>query len=246
MRTEALKQILEKVKKGTMDIEGALKKMEGLPFVDAGFAKYDTHRIIRQGFPEVIFGYGKTDAQIVKLCRIAVKHGGIVMVTRVEKKTAQHVIRKIHGFRYHADARILTYGGTMPAKKGILIITAGTIDILVAEEARVTAQMFGNVVDTAYDVGVAGLHRLLGQLDKLNNARVIIVVAGMDGALPSVVGGIVGKPVIAVPVSSGYGANFKGLSSLLTMLNSCSPAVSVVNIDNGFGAGFVASLINRL
>jgi len=246
MRKEALKKLLIEVKEGRKGVDDALKMMAGLPFVDLGFAKYDTHRIIRQGFPEVIFGQDKTDEQIIKLCKVAVKHCGIVMVTRVGKKTAQCVKKKIKGFMYFPDAKILTYGKVKPVKKGVLIISAGTIDARVAEEARITAQMFGNNVDTAYDVGVAGLHRLLYQLDKLNNAKVIVVVAGMDGALPSVVGGLVDKPVIAVPVSSGYGASFGGVSSLLTMLNSCSPTVSVVNIDNGFGAGFIASLINRL
>lgn len=246
MKKEALKKLLIEVKEGRRNIDEAMKMMGSLPFVDIGFAKYDTHRMIRQGFPEVILGQGKTDGQILGLCKLAVQHSGIVMVTRVGKKTARYVIDRTKRFKYHKDAGILTYGDVKQEKKGVLIITAGTIDILVAEEARVTAQMFGNIVDTAYDVGVAGLHRLLNQLDRLSDARVVIVAAGMDGALPSVVGGLVDKPVIAVPVSSGYGASFKGLSSLLTMLNSCSPTVSVVNIDNGFGAGFIASLINRL
>jgi len=246
MKKEALKRLLIDVKEGKTDIDEALEAFNTLPFIDMGFAKYDTHRGIRQGFPEVIFGTGKTKEQIVKLCRIAIEHSGIVMVTRVEDDIARYVRKRIKGLTYHQHARILSYGSMEPKKSGILILTAGTIDMKVAEEARVTAEILGNKVDTAYDVGVAGLHRLLSQIDKLQKARVIIVVAGMDGALPSVVGGIVGKPVIAVPVSSGYGASFKGLSSLLTMLNSCSPTVSVVNIDNGFGAGFIASLINKL
>ena len=248
MRMEDLKKILTEVKNHKTDVQDALKLMSNLPYVDIGFAKYDTHRFLRQGFPEVIFGEGKTDKEMVKLCKIAVENGGIVMVTRVVKKTADYVSKHIDGFKYHADARILTYGRSngKSSKTGILIMTAGTVDRFVAEEARITAQMFGNTVDTSYDVGVAGLHRLLDQMEKIKKARVIVVAAGMDGALPSVVGGLVDKPVIAVPVSSGYGASFKGLSSLLTMLNSCSPTVAVVNIDNGFGAGFMASLINRL
>lgn len=246
MKKETLKKLLLDVKEGKIDVEKALEVFSTLPFIDTGFAKYDTHRSIRQGFPEVIFGSGKTKDQIVKLCKIAIEHTGIVMVTRVEDDTARYVRRRIKGLTYHPDAGMLSYGSMKPKKSGILILTAGTIDIKVAEEARVTAELLGNRVDTVYDVGVAGLHRLLSQIDKLQNARVIIVVAGMDGALPSVVGGIVGKPVIAVPVSSGYGASFRGLASLLTMLNSCSPTVSVVNIDNGFGAGFIASLINKL
>ncbi|MGB9735210.1 MAG: nickel pincer cofactor biosynthesis protein LarB [bacterium] len=246
MRTETLKALLTDVKKGRKSVDEALAMIKTLPFIDVGFAKYDTHRDLRQGFPEVIFGSGKTREQIVTLCRVAMEHGNIVMVTRIDEKTANYVKKQIKGLTYHAHAHILSSGSIEPKKDGILILTAGTADMPVAEEAKVTAEVLGNNVDTAYDVGVAGLHRLLSQLDKLNKARVIIVVAGMDGALPSVVGGIVGKPVIAVPVSSGYGAGFKGLSSLLTMLNSCSPTVSVVNIDNGFGAGFIASLINRL
>lgn len=246
MKTETLIKLLNDVRNKRKSVNDAISIMKTLPFIDIGFAKYDTHRSLRQGFPEVIFGHGKTKQQLVKLSEIAIKHSGIVIITRIEKDTASYVIKHIKGLTYHEDARILSFGDVQPKKKGILILTAGTSDIPVAEEARVTAQVLGNKVDTAYDVGVAGLHRLLSQLDKLNRARVIIVVAGMDGVLPSVVGGIVGKPVIAVPVSSSYGANFNGLSSLLTMLNSCSPTVSVVNIDNGFGAGFIASMINRL
>ena len=212
-----------------------------------GFARVDTHRELRQGFPEVILGLGKTPAQITAIAERIVAHGQALLVTRAEPEAYEAVSARLPNATYHSVARAITLAqGEVPAGKGtVLISCAGTSDLPVAEEAAVTAELMGNTVDRLYDVGVAGLHRLLAEQAQLHTARVIVVVAGMEGALPSVVAGLVEVPVIAVPTSVGYGASFGGVAALLGMLNSCANGVSVVNIDNGFGAACMASLINH-
>ena len=246
--TEKLIPLLEQVRSGELDIEAALLKLRGLPYEDLdGIATIDTHRALRNGFPEVIFGQGKQPAQVAAIARRLAERSDKVLVTRVDAVMAEAVLEEYPEMVYHPLPRLLVLDRSAPTEKapGILVVCAGTSDTPVAEEAAMTAELMNNAVMRMYDVGVAGLHRLLGQVERLWQARVIIVVAGMDGALPSVVGGLVSVPVIAVPTSVGYGASFNGLAALLTMLNSCSSGVGVVNIDNGFGAGFVASLINR-
>jgi NCAIR mutase (PurE)-related protein len=222
--------------------------LRAVPLDDLGYARIDTHRHIRQGFPEVIFGVGKTPAQIAAIAGRIVGAGHSLLVTRATPEAFDAVRTVIADATYHAEARAITRAaGDIPPGHGtVLIVCAGTSDLPVAEEAVVTAELMGNVVDRLYDVGVAGIHRLLRERDRLHAARVIIVVAGMEGALPSVVGGLVSVPVIAVPTSVGYGASFGGIAALLGMLNSCANGVSVVNIDNGFGAACVASSINHL
>jgi NCAIR mutase (PurE)-related protein len=249
MDTEDLRLLLECVRVGQLKVDEALKKLKKLPFEDLGFATVDHHRHLRQGFPECIWGRDKTAQQITGIVEKVVEMGLPVIVTRVDKRKAEIVKESLPEIEYHLVPGMLTFSSKdVPAsgKGTIMVISAGTSDLPVAEEAVVTARMMGNEVTTLYDVGVAGIHRLLCQFDKLDEARVFIVVAGMEGALPSVVGGLVSRPVIAVPTSVGYGASFGGLSALLGMLNSCATGVVVVNIDNGFGAGCVASLINRL
>ncbi|MDX2227447.1 MAG: nickel pincer cofactor biosynthesis protein LarB [Verrucomicrobiae bacterium] len=217
-------------------------------FKELGFAKVDLSRQRRQGFPEVIFGEGKTPAQILRIAREIDRRSGRVLVTRTTAAVARQLRREIPRTRWHEAARCITVERT-PAVAGvgkIAVVCAGTSDLPVAEEAAVTARVMGNEVESVYDVGVAGLHRLMARMEVIRSCRVIIVVAGMEGALPSVVGGLVDKPLIAVPTSVGYGANFKGLSALLTMINSCASGVTVVNIDNGFGAAYAASQINHL
>jgi pyridinium-3,5-biscarboxylic acid mononucleotide synthase len=217
------------------------------PFEDLGFAKVDHHRSMRQGFPEVVLGLGKTPEQVAAIAAQIVARGHQLLVTRAEAPAWNAVKDAVAGAEYHAMARCITVKGACePGKGTIALCSAGTSDIPVAEEAAVTAEILGNTVDRIYDVGVAGIHRVLSQRDKLAAARVVIVVAGMEGALPSVVAGMVGVPVIAVPTSIGYGASFGGLAALLGMLNSCANGVSVVNIDNGYGAGCIASMINHL
>ena len=249
MNIERLKRLLEGVRDGRVAVEEALERLKGLPYEDIGFATIDSHRHLRQGFPEVIMGEGKGAEEILAIMERMVEKGENILVTRLSKEKARVLLRRFPGGTHNEKGRTFVYLSHGIEKRGkgkVLVISAGTSDIPVAEEAVVTCEVMGNEVERLYDVGVAGIHRLLHQRDKLFSARVIIVVAGMEGALPSVVGGLVDKPVIAVPTSVGYGAHFDGLASLLAMLNSCASGVAVVNIDNGFGAGFVASLINRL
>jgi|SRR6188768_1965880 hypothetical protein len=217
------------------------------PFEDLGFAKVDHHRSVRQGFPEVVLGLGKTPDQIAKIAAQIVGRGNPLLVTRADEAAWNTVRAVVPGAEYHEQARCITVKGDSPPGKGtIALCTAGTSDQPVAEEAAVTAEILGNTVERMYDVGVAGIHRVLAQRERLASARVVIVVAGMEGALPSVVAGMVGVPVIGVPTSIGYGASFGGVAALLGMLNSCANGVSVVNIDNGYGAGCIASMINHL
>lgn len=249
MKEKNLKALINKIKTGEIDVASALKKLKTLPYEDIGFAKVDNHRSLRQGVPEIIFGGGKTKEQIVHIMDVLVKGGNDAIVTRTNKDIFKHVRKKYKKATYNEHARMIVVKRSKRDKRNkglILIICAGTSDIPVAEEAAVVAEIMGNKVKRLYDVGVAGVHRLLSNIDLIMSATVLIVVAGMEGALPSVVGGLVDKPVIAVPTSVGYGANFGGISALLGMLNSCALGVAVVNIDNGFGAGCVANLINRL
>ncbi len=242
------KKILEQYKNSEISLEEALLELKKEPFADIGYAKVDLHRKVRQGAAEVIYGEGKTPEQISGICDAMLKNGQkSILITRLSKESAE-IVSKSHSLNYHAQARIGIIG-TLPEPDGIgkiVIATGGTSDIPVAEEAALTAEVLGNEVVRLYDVGVAGVHRLLAHLDLLMDASVIIAVAGMEGALASVVGGLVDCPVIAVPTSVGYGASFGGVSALLSMLNSCASGVSVVNIDNGFGAGFSASRINHM
>jgi NCAIR mutase (PurE)-related protein len=252
MNDSELERLLAEVRSGSIDERDAAQRIQralrAAPLEDLGFARLDTHREVRQGFPEVILGTGKTAAQIALIAERIVAHGQALLVTRATPDAYEAVRAVAPAAIYHADARTITLAqGTLPGGHGtILIACAGTSDLPVAEEAAITAELMGNRVDRIYDVGVAGLHRLLREHDRLQQAHVIIVVAGMEGALPSVVAGLVRVPVIAVPTSIGYGASFGGLAALLGMLNSCANGVAVVNIDNGFGAACVASSINHL
>lgn len=249
MNIQKLENLLKRVKSGKTSIDEAMATLKTLPFEDIGFARVDHHRALRKGFPEVIWGEGKTPTQIVSIMKQLKKRGQNILITRLEEKKIRTIKKVFPNSRYYPRSKVLTYlthPVKMEGKGTILVITAGTTDIPVAEEAALTAQFMGNHVETLYDVGVSGIHRLLAEREKLEKARVLIVVAGMEGALPSVVGGLVDRPVIAVPTSVGYGASFGGMTALLAMLNSCASGVAVVNIDNGFGAGFMASLINRL
>jgi NCAIR mutase (PurE)-related protein len=235
------------VKDGKVKVPGAMERLKKLPFEDLDFATVDTHRSLRQGFPEVIYGEGKSTLQIKKIAQAMVKHKENVLITRIDKKKAQALKRTFKKVEYNETARTLFIKTHKIEKTGrgtILIISAGTSDVPVAEEAAITAECMGNTVERLYDVGVAGIHRLMHRKDTLFSANVLIVVAGMEGALPSVVAGLVARPVVAVPTSVGYGANLGGLTTLLAMLNSCAGGISVVNIDNGFGAAVVASRIN--
>ncbi len=243
-----LEELLARVAKGEVSPEKALEELKHLPYQDLGYAKIDHHRELRKGVPEVIYGEGKSDSQIIGIAREIVKRGSNLLVTRIGEETFKKLKKAIPKVVFNTQARaaILKQRQAEPGKGPILVMTAGTSDVPVGEEAAVTCEVLGNNVDRLYDVGVAGLHRLLGEYDKLRQARVIIVVAGMEGALPSVVAGIVAVPVVAVPTSIGYGASFKGIAALLAMLNSCPGGVGVVNIDNGFGAACLASLINHL
>lgn len=242
------KKLLEDVRDGRVTVEDALAQIRQSPFMDLGFAKPDLHRKARQGVAEVVYGAGKTARQIADIARTLKDAGqGPVLITRLDSEKAALVNKEI-SLDYREDARI-GIAGTIPVPDGIgtvLVVTGGTSDIPVAEEAAVTAETLGNRVTRMYDVGVAGLHRLLSQLDKIMEASVIIAIAGMEGALASVIGGLADCPVIAVPTSVGYGASLGGISALLSMLNSCASGVSVVNIDNGFGAGYMASMINHM
>jgi NCAIR mutase (PurE)-related protein len=248
MDEESLKNLLENVQNGQVDIKEALKELKKLPFEDLGFAKIDHHRNIRNGYPEVIYCQGKTLDQIKAIASRLMEKNNNIMATRAGKEVFEAVKEVTSDAVYYEAARIVVVKRreTLVSDKIITVVTAGTSDIPVAEEAAVTAETMGNKVERIYDVGVAGIHRLLAKTDELMKANVLVVVAGMEGALASVVGGMVDKPVIAVPTSIGYGANFGGLSALLTMLNSCASGIGVVNIDNGFGAGYLASMINKL
>jgi NCAIR mutase (PurE)-related protein len=249
MDTRSLARLLEQVQRGRVSIPAAIERLRHLPFENLGFANVDHHRELRQGFPEVIMGEGKEVREIAAITRALRGLGTNVLITRLSKEMMVALRRQLKGLRYYPRARVATWiGKGIPIRgKGlILVVCAGTSDIPVAEEAALTSAIMGNRVDRLFDVGVAGIHRLLQNREKLLAASVLIVVAGMEGALPSVVAGLVDKPVIAVPTSIGYGASFRGLAALLGMLNSCAAGVTVVNIDNGFGAGVAASLINRL
>jgi len=242
-----MKKILENFKAGKVDLEEVLEKIKSLPYEDLEFAKIDNHRVLRKGFPETVFCPGKTNSQILKIIESMSKRNHNILATKAEKKVFSAVKKKFPDAGYNEAAKtiVIRKEKNKPAKGKILIITAGTSDIPVAEEAVVTAGLMGNNVEKVYDVGVAGVHRLFDIKDKIFDANVIIVVAGMEGALASIVGGLASRPVIAVPTSVGYGASFKGIAPLLTMMNCCAEGVVVVNIDNGFGAGYFASLINR-
>lgn len=248
MDNESLFKLLRMVKDNEISIEEGLYQLKSLPYEDLGFAKVDYHRQLRQGFPEVIFCQGKTTEQIVEIVKkLAQNCNGNVLGTRAGVDVYNAVAEQIPNAEYYSLCRLFVVRQGKQERRGnIVVLSAGTSDLPVAEEAAITAELMGNYVERIYDTGVSGIHRLLDQQDKLFKARVIIVVAGMEGALASVVGGLVDKPVIAVPTSVGYGATFGGLAALLSMLSSCASGVSVVNIDNGFGAGYQASLINSL
>lgn len=248
MHPDRLLHLLEKVRQGEISPKEALRALKKLPFENLGFANLDHHRELRKGFPEVVFAPGKTTPQILRIASAMIKNGSDVLVTRAEPLVWRALKRKFRKARYHELAKAIVIGQRKPRpKKGlILVISAGTADLPVAEEAVLTCEILGNRVEKLYDVGVAGIHRFLAHWDKIEKARVIIVVAGMEGALASVVAGLVDKPVIAVPTSIGYGASFGGVAALLTMLNSCSNGITVVNIDNGFAAGISASMINKI
>jgi NCAIR mutase (PurE)-related protein len=247
-----LQELLDGVARGEVDTATAkqrlLEAFRAQPYEDLGFARVDHHRSLRQGFPEVILGLGKTPAQIAAIAAAIVARGSTLLVTRASEASFVAVQAVVPGATYYADAALITFRqeDVTPGTGAIVVAAAGTSDLTVAEEAARTAELMGNEVTRLYDVGVAGLHRLLGEQSRLASARVIIVVAGMEGALPSVIAGLVDVPVIAVPTSVGYGASFGGIAALLGMLNSCASGVAVVNIDNGFGAAAMASLINHL
>ncbi len=248
MDTRDLALLLNSVKTGDTTVEDALERLRHLPFEDIGCATVDHHRGLRQGFPEVVFGESKNVGQIAQIVNALLAKGNNILVTRLDGDKSLKLREEFPSAVYHADARCLTIEEKpveMRGKGPVLVISAGTSDLPVAAEAVVTAKLMGNQVDHLYDVGVSGIHRLLGKKDLIFAASVLIVVAGMEGALPSVVGGMVNRPVIAVPTSVGYGASFGGIAALLGMLNSCAAGVTVVNIDNGFGAAYAASLMNR-
>lgn len=247
MTEQTLRELLESVRTGRQTVSDAIARLRSLPFEDLGFAKVDHHRTIRCGFPEVIYCEGKTPEQVAAIFERSARTGVNILATRASTEVYEAVKRVLPQGSYHEMARTVTLRQVpaVPSPGTIAILTAGTSDLPVAEEARITAEIMDQKTETFYDVGVAGIHRLLAYSSELQKANVAVVVAGMEGALPSVVGGLVDCPVIAVPTSVGYGASFQGLAALLAMLNSCASGVSVVNIDNGFGAGYVAALINR-
>lgn len=242
MTNEKLKQILNSVKKGTVSVEEAARKLKHLPYEDIAIAKVDHHRRIRQGIPEVIYASGKTEEQVIAIANAMYAKSGSFLISKATEKIYRAL--KIRNSVFHSASGMISIGQEKKKRGNVLILTAGTSDIPVAEEAAVTASFLGSNVHTVYDVGVAGLHRLMGNKDYIKDARIIIVVAGMEGALPSVVGGMTDKPVIAVPTSIGYGTSFGGITALFAMLNSCVPGIAVMNIDNGFGAGVLAHKIN--
>jgi pyridinium-3,5-biscarboxylic acid mononucleotide synthase len=248
LNAESIRRLLDQVRKGKLSPDDAVEKLRHLPFEDLGFAKVDHHRGLRVGMPEVVFSPGKTPRQVAEIFKRLANHAQNVLATRASPAQFRAVKKIARGARFEQIPRaiVLRRDNAVYGKGKITVVSAGTSDIPVAEEAIITAELMGNDVERIYDVGVAGIHRLLAHRKTIANSRVVIVCAGMEGALPSVVGGMVGVPVIAVPTSVGYGAAFQGMAALLGMMNSCASNVSVVNIDNGFGAGYVASLINRL
>lgn len=248
MDMERLRKLLEEVSTGKVEIDAALEQLRTLPFeAISDFALLDNHRALRRGFPEVILAEGKTPEQVLKIFERLATHSDRVLATRVSQELYQAIGDQLPEATYYPISRMLILNRSEQERKpGILVVTGGTSDIPVAEEAAMTAELMGNCVERLFDVGVAGLHRLLSQQEQIQKARVIVAVAGMEGALASVVAGLVSVPVIAVPTSVGYGASFHGLAALLAMLNSCANGITVVNIDNGFGAGYMAGIINRL
>lgn len=244
-----LEKLLQDVKDGSISVEQGISSLKKVYFEDLGFARIDHHRRLRKGFPEVIYSPGKTSEQLIEIIKTLMDAGGPVLATRVSELQAEAALKEIKGLIFHSEAKALSCMveevETRESAGTVLVITAGTADIPVAEEACLTLSLMGEPLERMYDTGVAGIHRLFSGIEKILEANVIIVAAGMDGALPSIVGGIAQAPVIALPVSSGYGASFKGVAALLTMLNSCASGVAVVNIDNGFGAGVMAAMINR-
>lgn len=244
MTDNKIRDILHAVREGKLAIEDAVKKMQHLPYEDISFARVDHHRHLRQGIPEVIFASGKTDKQVIEIARTMYKRSNSFLITRATGKIYRSL--RIKNAEFHPASGLISVGGQEKKEGNVLILTAGTADIPVAEEAVVTAAFLGSRVTAVYDVGVAGLHRLMDRKEELRNARVIIVVAGMEGALPSVVGGMTDRPIIAVPTSTGYGTSFSGLTALFAMLNSCVPGIAVMNIDNGFGAGCLGHRINTI
>ena len=248
MSPEEITRLLKQVRQGKLSVEGAVERLRTLPYEDLGYAKIDHHRSLRQGFPEVVFARGKAPEQVKGIVARMLRNRHNILVTRGDRELYELLRPLDPGVEFHAlsGAISIRRERKIRGKGKVLVVCAGTSDIPVAEEAQVTSEIMGNRTESLYDVGVAGIHRLLGESHHLREARVIICVAGMEGALPSVVAGMVGVPVIAVPSSVGYGASFRGLAALLGMLNSCSPNVCVVNIDNGFGAGYLASVMNRL
>lgn len=241
-----LRKLLEEMRDGALSVDEALERLRDLPYEDIGFAEVDHHRALRTGFPEVVLGEGKTAEQIATIAERLASHSEKLLVTRAGVEAYRAVKEKLPEAEYHPSARAITLNRSREAlRPGVAVCCAGTSDVAVAEEAAVTAEIMGSAVERMYDVGVAGIHRLLDKRERLRAANAVVVVAGMEGALPSVVAGLVAAPVIAVPTSVGYGASFRGLAPLLAMLNSCAAGVAVVNIDNGFGAGYLAAVINR-
>ena len=247
MQEHEIRELMNNIKNHKINVDEAVRKLKFLPFEDLGFVKIDHHRALRKGFPEVVFCPSKTVNQVVNILKKLAKNNTTILATRATKELFNAVKKQVKNSQYDKKSRtIIVNKNNKISKKGkILVASAGTSDMNVAEEAAIVAETMGNKVERLYDVGVAGLHRLLSNKEKIDGAAVLIIVAGMDGVLPSVVSGLFGKPIIAVPTSVGYGASFKGIAPLLTMLNSCSPGVVVVNIDNGFGAGYFASMINK-
>ena len=246
MQAELLRELLNDVRTGARTVDSAIERLKDLPFEDLGYARLDHHRALRKGFPEVVFCEGKRVDHIVEIMQKLEQKHSPILATRANSEVYEAVAARLPAAKYFADARIIQLGvnGHQPTETSVLVVCAGTADVGVAEEAAVTAAALGSRVERLYDVGVAGVHRLLAARDALNSANVIIVVAGMDGALPTLVGGLVAAPVIAVPTSVGYGTGLGGTAALMTMLNACAPGIAVVNIDNGFGAGYMAHLIN--
>ncbi|PYS71729.1 MAG: nickel pincer cofactor biosynthesis protein LarB [Acidobacteria bacterium] len=246
MQAELLRELLTEVRAGTRTVESAVERLRNLPYEDIGFARLDHHRALRKGFPEVVFCEGKRVEHVVEIMqRLEQKHSP-VLATRASREVYEAVAARLPAAKYFEDARMIQLGvnGNQTTRTSVLIVCAGTADVAVAEEAAVTSSALGSRIERLYDVGVAGVHRLLAAQDQLNSANVVVVVAGMDGALPTLVAGLVSAPVIAVPTSVGYGTGLGGTAALMTMLNACAPGIAVVNIDNGFGAGYMAHLIN--
>ena len=248
MDVQRLSQLLLRVQSGEVTVDSALDELRRLPFEDIGFAQVDHHRSLRKGFPEVVFGLGKTPSQIATIAQRLLAQSDRLLVTRASPESYELVVRDAPDAHYYESSRAIVVDRreAKALTTGVIVVSAGTADLPVAEEAVVTAGLLDSAVEQIQDVGVAGVHRLLDRVGQLQKARAIVVVAGMEGALPSLVGGLVSAPVIAVPTSIGYGASFQGLAPLLAMLNSCAPGVAVVNIDNGFGAGYLAGIINRI